>query len=234
MEKELDIKQLFSILWQNKWFILIMGVICGSLVWLFSTFVITPQYSSSVSMYVYNDSRPNNAISSSDLLTAQKLVDTYIVILTSDSVLNKVSEQLGGGYSSAQLREMLQAASINNTEAFKITATHSNLRFAQKLANTVAEIAPAEIIRVVKAGAVEVIDKATVPVKPSSPNVKINSAIGVLLGLILAIFFCLLKNMFDTVINSEEDLKEVFNIPILGVIPRLVETQTAAKESDNV
>jgi capsular polysaccharide biosynthesis protein len=58
-------------------------------------------------MYVYNSSTRSDDITSADLTTSQKLVQTYIVILKSNSVLSDVSERLGGAYTPEDLRKML-------------------------------------------------------------------------------------------------------------------------------
>jgi len=224
MDIELDLRQLFRILLRKWWLILFLLIISGGGAYAISRYVIVPMYSASVSMYVYNEeSRSSDAITSSDLATSQKLVSTYIVILTSNSVLDSVSRELGGKYSTRQIREMLAASSINDTEAFRITITHQSPSTAQLIANTIAQVAPEEIIRVVKAGAVEVIDYASLPVEPSSPNIPRNTALGALIGLVLAMLIAVLAAMADTAVRSEEDLTAAFTLPVLGVIPSLAE-----------
>ncbi len=152
--------------------------------------------------------------------TSQELVQTYSYS-KSNVVLNKVSDVLNNQYNAEELREMITATSINNTEAFSITVENPDPLMAQKIANTIATVAPAEIIRVVKAGAVEVIDYATIPTEQSSPNVIRDTATVGLLGGIVGLIVLVLKEMLNTVIKCEEDLIENFKAPILGVIPPL-------------
>ena len=79
---------------------------------------------------------------------------------------------------------------------------------------------PDEIIRVVKAGAVEIIDTATLPVKPSSPSIIKNTAIGGLLGFVFICGIIVVFSLLDTRIHSEDDITEEFkDTPIIGVIP---------------
>ncbi|NLV69310.1 MAG: polysaccharide export protein, partial [Clostridiales bacterium] len=54
-----------------------------------------------------------------------------------------------------------------------------------------------------------------------TPNVKLNTAIGFLLGLILSVLLVLLLDMLDVTIRSEEDLTKLVDIPVLGVIPTI-------------
>lgn len=222
MDLELDLMEILLILIKRIWIILACTIGLGVGVFLISRFLITPQYSASISMYVYNgEKRADQLITASDLSTSQKLVQTYIVVLTSNTVLERVSIQLENAYTPEDLRKMIAAASISNTEAFGVTVTNSDPAAAQRIANTIAEFAPDEIIRVVKAGGVEVIDYAVLPVRPSSPHNARNGAIGALLGLILSSLLVIVLAMLDTTVRSEEDLTNKFNLPVLGVIPSL-------------
>jgi len=229
MSTELDLRQVAVILWRKLWVIVVFMLLCGGLAFSISNWLITPMYSASVSMYVYNDNRTDRDITSSDLATSQKLVDTYIVILKSNTVLSRVSHELGNEYSPDSIRKMLSASSINNTEAFNITITHPDPWAAEKIVNTIARISPSEISRVVKAGVVEVIDYATTPQYPSYPSINKNTLIGALAGTAAAILLIMLLAMLDTVVHSEEDLTEVFEIPILGVIPKLSENERGGR-----
>ncbi len=222
MTIELDLRRVLFILWKRVWVLILFMAILGGAAFSFSKWFMTKRYSASVSMYVYNqENRSGTSITSGDLLTSQKLVGTYIVILKSNSVLDQVSERLGGICSSSELRKMLTASSINDTEAFSVTITNTDPELAQKIANTIADVVPSEIKRVVKAGAVEVIDYAVLPDKPTSPNIAVNTAAGIAAGLVLAVILVLVLEMTDTAVRSEEDLTEIFEIPVLGVIPRL-------------
>ncbi|MEG0779010.1 MAG: Wzz/FepE/Etk N-terminal domain-containing protein [Oscillospiraceae bacterium] len=230
MNTEIDLQQIFSIIWNKLWFVVLSTVILGVGALCVSKFFLTPLYTASASMYVYSESnRVNNAITASELNTSQQLVQTYIVILTSNSVLDQVSDKLGGAYSAEELRKMMTAAAIDNTETFRISVTNADPAMAQKIANTLATVAPSEIIRVVKAGAVEVIDYATLPKSPTSPRIAVNTAIGALLGMVCSILAVIVLAMLDTAVRCEEDLTEYFNIPVIGVIPSL---NTKGKEGD--
>ncbi|MEG2377022.1 MAG: Wzz/FepE/Etk N-terminal domain-containing protein [Clostridia bacterium] len=222
MNTEIDIKQILLIIWHKLWLVVICTLVFGLGAFSISKFLITPMYTATASMYVYSEgNRANSAITSMELTTSQELVQTYIVILTSNSVLNQVSQRMNNEYSAADIRRMMTASAIDNTETFKISVTNENPAMAQKLANAIADVAPKEIIRVVKAGAVEVIDYATLPVAPTSPKVLTNTIIGALLGMIFSILLAVITAMLDTAVRCEEDLTEQFNIPVLGVIPSL-------------
>jgi len=223
MSEEIDLHELLFILIGRSMLIAISTIGVGLIAFLISTQIIVPRYTASASLYVYNSykERMDDTITNTDLNTSQQLVQTYIVILTSNTVLEKVTEELNGQYSVEELRDMISASAINNTEAFQISVTNENAAAAKKIANAIVRVAPKEIIRVVKAGGVEVIDYATQPNTPSSPNVLRNTAIGAMIGLVVSALISIMLELFNTTIRCEEDLTEHFDFPVLGVIPAL-------------
>lgn len=217
---EIDLKDLLSLLWRHIWVILLSALLGGVILLAGTKLFIAPKYTATVSMYVYNNNNVENA-SVQDITLSQQLVNTYIVILKSNSVLQRVSDQLDWKYNTEDLRKAITASSIDSTEAFEVSVIDKDPKHAQKIANTIAKVAPSQIIRVAKVGAVEVIDYATLPIEPSSPKPLRNTVIGIFLGLFFSSGIIILLNMFDTTICTESDLTEVFNLPVIGTIPHI-------------
>ena len=151
--------------------------------------------------------------------TAQKLVNTYTVIVQSDTVLEKVIAAVPLDCTTAQLRKALSVSSVNNTEVMMVKVTTDDAQLSSEIANKIAEIAPESIIQITKAGYVELVDSAKPATSPSSPNTKMNCILGFLLGLIASVLFVVIQEMLDTRVKGEEDLKKYYNVPVLGEIP---------------
>jgi tyrosine-protein kinase Etk/Wzc len=79
-----------------------------------------------------------------------------------------------------------------------------------------AEIASASAI-----GTIEVVDPAPRPTRPVRPKKEQNALIGSISGLMLGILFCFLLERSDKTIKTEDEVKKLLNLPILGVIPRV-------------
>lgn len=219
---ELDIRQIFSYLKRHLWLIISIMLVALSLAVTITFFFITPKYDASASLYVFNDSnRTDSSISTSDITTSQKLIATYSVIMQSDNVINKVIEETGLDYTSSEIRDMFTGTSVNNTEVMKVTIKCDDPIDAMIIANAFIDIAPAEIKRVIKAGSVEILDRAKVPSSPSSPSMVKNAAIGVFLGLLIAVAFVILFEVFNTKVRSDENLLRIVKIPVIGYIPSL-------------
>ena len=70
---------------------------------------------------------------------------------------------------------------------------------------------------------IAIIDRADVPSTRSSPSLRRNLAIGLLLGLALAGFAIFLRDQLDDVIHVPEDIEGKLDLPLLGVVPRASE-----------
>jgi hypothetical protein len=118
---------------------------------------------------------------------------------------------------------MIKASSVSETEVFEVSVSCEDRSDAKIIADTISIVAPPEIIRVVKAGSVEVVDKAVEPSSHSSPNITQNTIIGIMLGIALALGLAFLLELMNTSIKSKDDLVEAYKLPVLTMIPNLAE-----------
>ncbi|QKN23682.1 MULTISPECIES: YveK family protein [Caproicibacterium] len=227
---ELDLHRILFI-FRQRWKWILSGFIIGlALMFVTSSFLIPKKYTSSVSLYVNNSQQKatsQDTVNQDDLNASQQLVNTYIVILEDDRVMQSIADKLSKPVSVGQMKKAVHMESANKTEVLSISAETTNPELSAEICNTIADVAPDVLKRVVKAGSVEVIGKATPASSPSSPNVAKQSAIGALIGLMIMIIVSLLAEVLDTTIKGEEDVKKRLNIPVLGEIPHL-ENQTRA------
>lgn len=224
MEMEISLLEILTILWQKAWIIVLCILLGGASAFGISRYMIEPTYTSRVSMYVNNNKdRVESQLNINDINASQKLVATYIEILKSDVVIDKVISQMNLPYTNEQLRNKITANALNNTEILEIKVTTNDPEEAAAIANTLSELAPPEIVRVVQAGDVQLIDQAIANPIPVGPNVKLNSVIGALLGAVLASLGVLVAAMLDTRVKSEEDIQKQYDLPVLGVIPDILE-----------
>lgn len=62
-------------------------------------------------------------------------------------------------------------------------------------------------------------DKARVPKNPISSNIKKNTAIGIFLGFFISVIYVIVKDITDTRIKSADEMKEYYDIPLIGIVP---------------
>ena len=221
--KEINIQELFYALINRIWLIVLSSVILAISVYIYSSNFITPRYRASVTLYVNNTVQDTNEISSSDLATAQRLVDTYVAILAQYSTLEKVADRVeqetGKSISPEEIFNSMNAAAINDTEVFTITVTHTNAKMAMAIANSIADEAPGVIESIVVGSSAKIVNRARMPKAPFAPNNTRNAILGAIAGALLAIAYVIIWILTDVRINSEEDLAIISPAPVLGLIP---------------
>lgn len=172
-----------------------------------------------------------------DIDASQKLVRTYIVILQDDESLETASRRLRAEFTASELnqwlggregastakpealRRVLRMSAVEDTEVLRIEARTGSPLLSARICSVMAEIAPEMLLRVVKAGSVEMIGEAKPDYKPSAPDILLNSIIGTLLGAALSCAGVLLHSVLDRSVKGADELKRLYNIPVLGEIP---------------
>ena len=68
---------------------------------------------------------------------------------------------------------------------------------------------------------VSMVDAAQVPREPSSPNLIINMIVALMGGMLVAAGFVFLREQFDDVLRTPDDVERKIGIPLLGLIPMI-------------
>lgn len=220
----LDVVQIGKTLWKKIWVIFTAGVLAAVLFFSYSFFLVTPKYSSSVQLYV-NSTVSVGSLSTSVLTAARDLVKTYISILNTRTTIEKVAEEAGVDYSYGQLKSMISASAVSETEIFQITVTARDPREAAKIANTIADVLPDRVADIIDGCSVRLVDSAVVSTSKVSPNIVKNTGIGFLIGILLACGIIIVMFLLDDTIYSEEYLLRTYDIPVLAKIPNLLEDE---------
>jgi len=218
-EEEIDLRQLFYLLVSNIKYIVMVTILSGVIAFLITAFFITPEYSSEVKLYVNNRTvESTESLTTNDISAAQQLVSTYVAIIQSDSMLEDVIEQTGIDYTPGEIREMMTAKAVNNTEVFYVSIQGENPIESAEIADEIARMAPTKLEEIVVGSSVKILDRAKINNKPVYPNVMLNTVIGTLIGFMVVCFAIIVKDVLDTKINTEEDIEKLTDLPIIGVI----------------
>lgn len=203
------------------------------------TFMSTPQYSASSELFASYDVGTTSSEDISAISTAGSYISSqiksYPQLTTTQAVLEPVIKDLGLQTSVADLASMITVTNPEDTMLVDISVETNNAAQSQKIANAVAE----SLSNTVKSSLyssssspvkLAVVQKATLPESPSSPNIKLNVLIGIVLGIIVGILAALVRDMSDTRLSSVRDLQGITNAPLLGSIP----SNDAVKKTSSV
>lgn len=217
---EIDVLSLLKKLWMKKFLILFMALFFGTLALLGSIFLIKPSYSASTRIYVINQQNAEN-ITATDLQAGSFLVNDYKEIITSRDVMKDVIATNSLSLSPDTLSKMISVTIPADTRVISITVTNHDPQQAKDLANSIREVASEKIKSVTKVQDVTPLEKAQLPSKPSSLNIKRNTMIGMLIGGLFTIVIIVIKEVLDDRVKRPEDVEEVLGMTLLGIVPNI-------------
>lgn len=221
-KKDNSLKHIIGIIVKRLWIIVLCATLGTLGTFLVSTYFIDKEYTSSVSMYVTpNVDNLTAGESLNYLYYAQQIVDTYAHVLKTASFMKSISDVSNLGYTAEQLEKMIEVEVVDETEILKISVTSNSPNHSFELASSAAILAPKKILEMKTANSVSVVDEAVIPDQASKPNILINTIIGLVLGLGLGYLIVNILELFDTRIKDEDDFLRNYELPILGIIPKI-------------
>ena len=217
-EIEIDVSEIFHVLLNKIWVILLAGIIAALAVIAGTLLFITPQYESTTKMYVLSK-QDSNTLTSQDMQTSLSLTKDYAELIKSRTVTEGVIAQLKLDMTHEKLLKKLSVDTPTDTRVVSITVTDTDPYTAAEIANAVRDIASKHIQQVMDIKAVNVVETANIPDEPSSPSVPKNGVIGGLLGILLAAAVVLIVYLTNDTVKTPEDVEKYLGLSVLGTIP---------------
>ncbi len=224
---EIDLLRLVKAIWHKAWAVGIVTILCGVVALCYTMLFVTPMYESYANFYIYNkDTGSTGAITSSDIATVEKLANTYTQIIKTRSALEIIMDEAGVDYKPERLAKMISATAINGSSVYKITVKSADPEEAAAIANAIGTTMPGHVTKIMSGGVMNLMDEALVPTSPVSPNVPTNVVIGMLLGFVAVCAVIIIMELLDDKIHDTDFLTQTFELPVLAVIPDLMQTHS--------
>lgn len=226
----IDIAHIAKSVWHRIWIVIVSGVLTAAIALSISVFAIKPTYSSSIMLYVNNSSFTVGdigfSISSSEITAAQSLVKTYTVLLKNRTTLEKIIATTKVNYNWEELYEMIEAEPVNDTEIMQVTVTAEDPYIAEKIANGIAIVLPKRVSEIVEGSSMAVVDSAKANTEKVAPSNTLFTAVGFVLGALVALLVLIILAMLDNTIHDEDFILNNFDYPILAKVPDLANAGT--------
>ena len=205
-------------------------VLCVSITLLFtivgylvSAFLLSEEFTATSRLIVVQQQNPDatQQITYNDVQLSQKLVNTYSEIIKSEAVLDQVSENLNIIYDASALKGMLSVASVNNTEVFDVSITSNDPELSADITNEIVDVFRDEVIDIMNVSNITILNEAKIPTEKSGPSNIKNAAIGFMAGFVISGLIVVIRTLKDTKVKTEEEVRAIFDYPIIGVIPNV-------------
>lgn len=238
---EISVKDLWSVLKKSALFMVIGAVLLSVVFWFYTALSVQRVYQSSAKYIMVPQSGTVEDLSSlnNTLIVGGKIIRTLGEDLmnekTMESVLRFIEERhaqivddeeyiLEHSYTPAMLLsffEFVVPDSENVTTVFTVRCRAYSPADARLLLD-----AFGNIINERSGGLLSDIFHVEVSAEPKlgtlvSPNIAMNTLLGAVIGTVLPYVVVLIYTVLDTRIKTEDDIKNRFDYPILGQIPRL-------------
>lgn len=211
--------ELLQLIKRSMKLMIILPVACLALAAIYAWGFMDDEYTSETSIYAltaFNSSVAENAVSSSDMTASQQLANDFAELAQNEQIQLRAAESLG--------MESLKgyAISVSNSSTnriIKVAVTGAESESCALIANALAKEIGDTAVDVMGVDAVNVITKAQVSELPSGPNRLMYALVALLAGIFLAIAIIVLKDMLNTTMRTDEDVREIMDLPVIGHIP---------------
>ena len=208
---------------RRQWLLIAVFAVLGAVGAFAFSATLTPLYRATASLYfTLNFGNTANDMAQGSTYTANQMV-SFGMLATSPVVLDGVIHDLDLDLTANELARLVAITTPRDTVVMAITAESANPASAANIANTVA----AHTKRVVEAFAPQrengkstvtarVIEQATPPRFQFSPDKRLNSLLGFVLGLLIGMLVAFARTVLDNRVRSQSSLEAVSETTFLG------------------
>lgn len=208
-----------------------------------------PTYTATTSVFLSVKSVASTGELSQGSTFAENQVQSFARVSRTPIVLQPVIDGLGLDMTAEELAEQVTVTVPTNTATLDLSVVDGDPEEAARIAAAVGDSTVAVVQQLSPPAAdgtdmveATIIRPATVPLSPTTPKVKQNLALGLLLGLLLGAGQAILRDTLYTRIRNQRDLEHVTDRAILGSVvlddtldhrslPGLVDGHSLAGES---
>lgn len=219
----MDLRDYVRIL-RRRWLLVVGCCLAAIAVAALVTLRTTPLYSSEARLFV-STAQSDSAEAYQGGLFSQERVKSYADLLTGEEIASQVVDKLQLDETPRDLSNRITATVVPETVILTVSVTDTNPRMAQRISQAVAEqfseyVTELETPRGQDNAPIKatIVDAATLPMSPVSPQPLRNLGLAAILGLLLGIGIAVLRETLDTTIKSPSDLETITETPLLGTI----------------
>lgn len=216
-EMEIDLLELFQVLLQKAWVIILCMVIGAGLAFGGTKMLLTPKYSASSQIYILT--KTTSVTSLADIQMGAQLTVDFEVLAKSRPVVEEVIDELNLDYTYEELVEMITTLNPSDTRILKMTVENEDPNLAKEIANAMAEVTAERVAYIMNTDKPKIVEEAVTPEKPSSPSTVKNTALGGILGAVLAMGIIVIIYLMNDTIQTEEDVRKYLDLNTLAALP---------------
>lgn len=232
-ESGITLKDIFYIIKKN--IIVILSIIVAVLIIgsVYTFKIQKPIYQSSAEVMV---SASSSDIEGQNYSLASYLTNTFVAYFKSDLVLDEVVNKLNEqniSVTTSELKNNLDISIVNDSLILELDYTSPSINNSKIILNTIIDTA----IEITNKENISELLKDKIMVFSYGKDgqrvskTMMNLALSLVIGVVIAFLYVLIKNAFDDTFKSKKDIEVVLNIPVIASIPHYEVKETKENES---
>ncbi len=232
-ESGITLKDIFYIIKKN--IIVILSIIVAVLIVgsVYTFKIQKPVYQSSAEVMV---SASSSDIEGQNYSLASYLTNTFVAYFKSDLVLDEVVNKLNEQnitVTTGELKNNLDISIVNDSLILELDYTSPSINNSKIILNTIIDTA----IEITNKENISELLKDKIMVFSYGKDgqrvskTMMNLALSLVIGVVIAFLYVLIKNAFDDTFKSKKDIEVVLNIPVIASIPHYEAKETKENES---
>lgn len=190
------------------------------------TMLATPIYQASTRLYVSASGGSSVAEMYQGNRLSQERVISYTELIMGETLAQRTIDKLGLQMSAEELRAHVKASAKPDTVLVDVDVTDASPVRARDIANALSD----EFVLMVREletpeggtrpdARVVVEQRASLPTKPSSPNMTLNLVAGLALGILAGTGLAILRAVLDNTVKTKETAEGLTGVGVVGTIP---------------
>ena len=221
-EQVLSLKDILQLIKRRLWVIVLVVLTCAGLAVGYSMMQ-TPMYQASSKVVIGEESAGQGNLNI-QLEGLKMLIESMVAALQTRPIAEEVAERLGEPESAEVIQGNLSGEPVQKSQFIQISYTDPDPERAQLVANIAGEVVSEQAPEIAPGAGdtkitAKVWEEALLPSAPTSPDLKRNVFIALMLGLILGFGLAFLLAYLDNTWKSLQEVEEVSGTPNLAAIP---------------
>lgn len=219
--EEIDIREIVSMFWKKKSYIILILVMFVILGCIYTIKFTKPLYTSKTTLLLVssNDNKENSIITASDITINTKLVSTYSELIKSKNVLEKVISNLDIQIDEEELRKSIEVKSVKNTQLIEISVQNEVPEYSAQIANELTKVFETQVKEMYNINNIQIMNQADVQTQPSNINHKKDIIVFAMAGIVVGAGCVFISDMLNRTIKTVDGIEKEFGLPALTTIP---------------
>lgn len=223
--KDFTLVSLLKLILNKIWIILLVSIIVAAISFGYFQYFVQPTYMSTAIIITSNggitdaSEEDTGTIKSADLASSFNLIPTYVGILKTDEVFNRVAAKSGSGYTASQIKGKISVSSRSDVELFiDISVVDEDPEKARMIADCFVDEGSKYILEMLPNGYAKPLQHAKAGAKNYPQPIRM-SVLSFLVAAFAVVLVYVVLSFFDRRLKNEEDFKSTYKYPVLGVVP---------------